>query len=726
LLEASAISPEVAQQRNYQSVDTKARLASIDIPKTHQLTPGLLLPVYGPECRNGEASTWQYRPDHPRHDSKGRPVKYVTAMRGMVADVPPAVRPRIGDPSSPLWITEGIRKVDSAITAGIDCIGVLGVWNWRGGNSKGGTTALGAWEHIALNGRDVYLCFDSDVMVKDSVRSALARFTGFLEYRKAVVRLVMLPDLSDGKTGLDDFLAAGGDIDALGDEGRIIWPGELRKYIEANSGGSGGLHRDTPVPIDPVPLADAVATFSRWLHLDDHAPLLVVAAAIVANLEPGDPVWLLIVGPPSGGKTEILSSCGGLPYIVKVATMTEAALLSGTNARDRAKEATGGLLRQVGEFGIILCKDFTSVLSQNRDTAKQAMAALREVYDGSWDRPMGSDGGRVLHWSGKCGLVGGVTPSYDRYGTVVNALGDRFVLLRMPDVAAERQALSALDNGQHEQEMRAELAAAMTGLIAGANGDLVNADLDDETRMRLTSLAMFAARARTAVERDGYSGELLVMPQAEGPARLVKVLRRVCGGLAAIGVEADVRWQLLARIARDCAPAIRVPLMAALVAADEPLRTSDLAETCGLVTKTAHRQLDDLALLGIAKHAKKGTADNSPDTWSASEWLRQFWPPEVGQKTSTKREEEIKEGVSGAAGDGDDGPFNSSSYVSVSLSDRTSAGADTDTRCTVCGGTDTRCTVCGGTDTRCTVCGWRLDPFLAAHGETRHPGCVTG
>jgi hypothetical protein len=42
----------------------------------------------------------------------------------------------------------------------------------------------------------------------------------------------------------------------------------------------------------------------------------------------------------------------------------------------------------IGEFGILLCKDFTSVLSQNRDTAKQAMAALREVYDGSWDRPV--------------------------------------------------------------------------------------------------------------------------------------------------------------------------------------------------------------------------------------------------------------------------------------------------------------------------------------------------
>jgi hypothetical protein len=119
----------------------------------------------------------------------------------------------------------------------------------------------------------------------------------------------------------------------------------------------------------------------------------------------------------------------------------------------------------IGEFGILLCKDFTSVLSQNRDTAKQAMAALREVYDGSWDRPVGTDGGRVLSWSGKCGLVGGVTPSFDRYSVITNSLGDRFLLLRLPDVPAAQQTASALRRRDHDAQMRAELSAAMTGLI---------------------------------------------------------------------------------------------------------------------------------------------------------------------------------------------------------------------------------------------------------------------
>ena len=51
-------------------------------------------------------------------------------------------------------------------------------------------------------------------------------------------------------------------------------------------------------------------------------------------------------------------------------------------------------------------------------------------------------------------------------------------------------------------------------------------------------------------------------------------------------------------------------------------RTSEIAETAAMVTKTAHRQLDDLAMLSIAKRTKQSDSGNSPDLWSAEPWLR--------------------------------------------------------------------------------------------------------
>ena len=60
-----------------------------------------------------------------------------------------------------------------------------------------------------MNGRTVYIAFDSDVMEKRGVYSALARLKAFLESRKATVKLIYLPSGADGgKIGLDDFIAS--------------------------------------------------------------------------------------------------------------------------------------------------------------------------------------------------------------------------------------------------------------------------------------------------------------------------------------------------------------------------------------------------------------------------------------------------------------------------------------------------------------------------------------
>jgi hypothetical protein len=629
LLRASAISPEVARQRNYQSVDTKARLDSIDVPKAHRNVPGLLIPVYGPESANGEAATWQYRPDHPNFNGRGKPVKYVTAMRGLVVDVPPAVKPHLGDPDRPLWITEGSRKADSAVSHGIDCLSLLGVWNWRGTNDRGGSVALAAWEFIALKGRDVFVCFDSDVMVKATVRIALRRLTGFLELRKAAVFLVMLPEAPDGeKTGLDDYLAAGGTVADLEDAGRIIRPGELDDFTR-----NGAEPKPAPyMPPAKRSLAETVDVFRRWLYLDDPAPVHALAAAIVANRAMGDPVWLLIVSAPSTGKTEMLSAASRLPYVHPVATLTASALLSGTSKREQAKDATGGVLRQVGDFGVLLAKDFTSVLAQNRDTRGEALAALREVYDGSWNRPMGTDGGRVLSWSGKCGLLGGVTPAFDRYHAVVSTLGDRFLLLRLPDIHPGRAAVMALTHRGREVEMRAELAEALGGLVEHADPTKVNRELTADETSGLVDLAVFTARARTGVDRDGYSREVLYLPQVEGPGRLVTAYARMLGGLEAIGCDEATAWSVLGRIAVDCLPAVRGRLARVLLAAGSPLRTSAVAASLGMATRTAHPALEDMALVGLVDRDKVNANDNAPDLWAASAWLRRYWPPDLSQK----------------------------------------------------------------------------------------------
>jgi hypothetical protein len=153
-----------------------------------KLVPALVIPTFD---ARGEQAFCQLRPDSPRVVAgKARRYELPGGAR-MAIDVPPRVRAKLGDPKAPLVITEGARKADAAVTAGLYAIDLVGVWTWRGKNDDDGLTALADFEYIALNdGRVIYLAFDSDAMTKHGVHAALVRFRSFLKQRGAEVRVV--------------------------------------------------------------------------------------------------------------------------------------------------------------------------------------------------------------------------------------------------------------------------------------------------------------------------------------------------------------------------------------------------------------------------------------------------------------------------------------------------------------------------------------------------------
>lgn len=362
-------------------------------------------------------------------------------------------------------------------------------------------------------------------------------------------------------------------------------------------------------------LAEAVAVFRRYLYLPDPAPLYAVLATVAANRMAGDPVWLLLVAPPGAGKSELIQPLGALPDVYPVATLTEAALLSGTPKRERPDTASGGLLRTIGDFGILLAKDFGSVLSMQRDARAAVLAALREVYDGEWTRHVGTDGGRTLHWSGKVGLVAGCTPTIDRHHAVMGAMGERFVLYRLPRVDAQEQARRALAHAGSEKQMRAELGETVAALFAQPFAP--PADLGPYSE-RLVTLAAFVVRGRSAVERDGYSREVELIPEPEAPTRLVVVLARLLAGLHAIGVDPDTAWRVVGTAALDSIPALRRAVVNTLSAVEAELATAKIAEATGYPKNTTERALEDLVAHGVVTANRHG--QGKATTWQLADW----------------------------------------------------------------------------------------------------------
>lgn len=221
LIEASAITPDVAQATGYATIPDsdagRARLQELGFKAPGQmLLPALHIPAHDV---NGNIHAGQIRPDIPRNGSTGKPIKYESPKGArLIVDVPPMVQLYLHDPKEELWITEGKRKADSAVSHGLRCISLMGVSGWRSTNEAGGKTTSACWSSIALNGREIVLAFDSDVTRKDTVQRQLAELKSYLESRGALVRVLYLPEGPGGeKTGLDDFFARGGTVETLRD-----------------------------------------------------------------------------------------------------------------------------------------------------------------------------------------------------------------------------------------------------------------------------------------------------------------------------------------------------------------------------------------------------------------------------------------------------------------------------------------------------------------------------
>jgi hypothetical protein len=212
MLADSAIRPDVLEARGYRSIGIKAELQRLGFTNSQIQVPTLLIPIWSVQ---GEIGLYHHRPDVPRMRS-GRIAKYeFPAGERMIVDVHPFIKDKVRDAATPLFMTEGIKKADSAISLGLCCIALIGTWNWRGTNELGSKTALPDWDFIALKDRNnqprqIYICYDSDVMLKPQVHQALARLSEFLKKRGAQVAYIYLPSADDAsKVGLDDFLASG-------------------------------------------------------------------------------------------------------------------------------------------------------------------------------------------------------------------------------------------------------------------------------------------------------------------------------------------------------------------------------------------------------------------------------------------------------------------------------------------------------------------------------------
>jgi len=190
LLQASGVDPKVAEARGYSSARTSADLERLGFRGARR---GSRPRSSSHPRRRGARAGYQIRPDRPAPTGTAAPRS--TSARGLAARArrPPLDRRPPRRPEDPLIITEGARKADAAVSLGLAAVNLVGgVWA-GGGPTTGAEDGAPGLDSVALNGRTVYLAFDSDVSEKREVHAALVRLRAFLESRGARVLVVYLP-----------------------------------------------------------------------------------------------------------------------------------------------------------------------------------------------------------------------------------------------------------------------------------------------------------------------------------------------------------------------------------------------------------------------------------------------------------------------------------------------------------------------------------------------------
>jgi len=301
--------------------------------------------------------------------------------------------------------------------------------------------------------------------------------------------------------------------------------------------------------------------YKKWLYLEekDNDFVDVALAALLDREIPGDPVWLYLIAPPGGVKSELLRSFKVYPRAYTLDTLTSATFVSGMAEKDKETGEmvpVAGILQDLDGKTVVV-KDLTTLLQSAEEGRNEIYGQLRSIYDGFYEKAFGSIR-RKVSITATIGLVCGVTPVIDRYSAMHSVLGERFIKKRSNPNKWEA-ATRALQNEGHEALMRQEIANGVKTFIESLSFNVVPEPTADQAQ-DILKMAMYVALMRANVwSKYSDSGQVVDMEvvTSEVPTRIAKQLKHLAKLLAVVRGHPtyidDADMDTLAGVAQDTA-----------------------------------------------------------------------------------------------------------------------------------------------------------------------------
>lgn len=294
------------------------------------------------------------------------------------------------------------------------------------------------------------------------------------------------------------------------------------------------------------------------IHLPDPTPLYCILAAAVANRMEGPAFSFMLLGPAGCGGTLMTELLLRMKGVHSVSKLSAESLLSGTPIKEMKKieGARGGLLKMWKPGDIMLIKDFTAILTMRPDAKAETLGALRDISDGHYERGVGSDGGKLLSWHGKLGIISKCTPEFDKHYAAITAMGDRFLYYRYPEDVNDTEKYASL---KAIEELRWDMGHAQE-LVAALIEETVDEGLAEDVEIKrgraeaIVMIAKMCSRARAGVTRDRFNKEIMSVDAPEKPMRLSKALTLMYKSLRGIGLGDKLAWSVVKAVGLSTMP----------------------------------------------------------------------------------------------------------------------------------------------------------------------------
>jgi DNA-binding transcriptional ArsR family regulator len=342
--------------------------------------------------------------------------------------------------------------------------------------------------------------------------------------------------------------------------------------------------------------------FQEWLHIDDSQLLYTIAATKISHKIQGDPIWIMVVGPPSGGKTEYLRAFFQ-PGDIKVDDLTPNTFVSGY--KSSATETLPQFATMLKDK-IWYIFDLSILMSKHAQERSLILSDMRAVYDGHIKKEKGN---RVV-CEANCEhntLICCTTPAIDNTILEDQLLGTRFITYRIPK--QNRHAImSIIDKNQDKLEiMRESLNIAVREFEKSL--DLKYYNLTELDNQNLQLMSNMTTLLRTSVSYD-KQGEASNLAYPEEPGRLYKQLKKLYCSYRMIGLTEEESLKCVRKICIDNVNPIRVRLIESMIHNTEDAEglprkhsTTNLHTITGLGKKTVKSHMSALRMLGLVHYS---------------------------------------------------------------------------------------------------------------------------